>query len=158
VHGPEGSGNDAPEAPSARQSLYVRLLVPAAVGVAIWWALPGVPHDQTVIFALGEHSDRVSQLEVHWEKVGSDHSGQLTLNFPSAPAATKPAIQTTSSPLVATRETPTNVVRQFRLADGEYSFRVSARRADVSNERTEVTRQVTLDGNTLILRLEELTR
>lgn len=145
-------------APTTRRALYRRLLVLAAAGLLIWWVLPGVPHDQTVIFALGEQSARISQLDVHWERVGTDHAGQLTLNFPSAPAAPQGATDTTSAPRSPSWDTPSNVARQFRLADGEYSFHVSARRTGMSNGRTEVTRQVTLDGNTLILRLEELTR
>ena len=156
-------GSDEPiPAPSAPRSLLTRLLIPAVVGLLIWWVLPGVPHDQTVIFALGDGSTRVSQLEVHWEGTGSDHAGQVTLNFPSAPAAPPHASAATSAPTNAPdntpNHTPTQIAHQFRLPDGEYSFRISARRTGVSNRRTEVTRRVTLDGNTLILRLEELTR
>ena len=154
----EGSAAERHAAPTTRQSLYRRLLVLGAAGLLIWWVLPGVPHDQTVIFALGDQSARVSQLEVHWEKLGTDHAGQLTLNFPSAPAAPQGATEPTSALSSPSWDTPSNVARQFRLSDGEYSFRVSARRTGLSNGRTEVTRQVTLDGNTLILRLEELTR
>jgi hypothetical protein len=175
---PSGDGEVTPT--TARQSIYTKLLVAAAVGLLIWWALPGVPRDQTVIFALGEDSGRVSRLEIHWERVGTDHLGQVTLNFPGAPASPVRATGTTSAPEGApppdprdgsprdgavasasqssTRPTPQRIVHHFRLADGEYSFRISARRTGVANEQTEVTRRVTLNGNTLILRLEELTR
>lgn len=170
----EPSG-DEPE--PARPSIYTKLLVAAAVAAIIWWALPGVPREQTVIFALGEDSGLVSRLEVHWERVGTDHVGQVTLNFPSAPAPPQAAGGTTSEPEEAPppgsgdrsardgapvgafqSSTPQRIVHRFRLADGEYSFRISARRTGVADERTEVMRQVTLNGNTLILRLEELTR
>jgi hypothetical protein len=49
-------------------------------------------------------------------------------------------------------------VRQFRLANGEYEFRVAARLRTEAVERTEVTRRVTLEGNAVTLRLEELTQ
>jgi hypothetical protein len=49
-------------------------------------------------------------------------------------------------------------VRQFRLANGDYEFRVAARLHAEAVERTEVTRRVTLEGNTVTLRLEELTQ
>jgi hypothetical protein len=152
----EPSGDAELEPPPARQSIYKKLLVAAAVGLIIWWALPGVPRDQTIIFALGEDSSLVSRLEIHWERAGTDHSGQVTLNFPSAPASPERSGGTTSEP--EEPSAPRSIVHHFRLADGEYSFRISARRTGVADERTEVIRQVTLNGNTLILHLEELTR
>lgn len=101
-----------------------------------WRLLPHVPHDQTVIFALGDGAERIRQLEVQWRAEGRDHEGRLVLNFPVPPAA--------------------RVARQFRLAHGDYEFRVSAR--SDAGERTEATRRVTLEGNTVTLRLEELTQ
>ena len=173
----DGSDGAEPAAASARRSIYTKLLVAAAAGLVIWWALPGVPREQTVIFALGDGSSRVSRLEIDWERIGTEHVGQVTLNFPDAPAAPERTGDTTSAPeqapppgsargsgsvgaavSVSQSSTPHNVVHHFRLADGEYSFRVSARRTGVGSERTEVTRRVTLNGNTLILRLDELTR
>jgi hypothetical protein len=128
----------------ARRSPYIRILIGLAIGLVIWLLLPRLPRDQTVIFALGPDSERLAQLDVHWESVGSEsseHEGSVTLNFP-APTSGKP--------------TPERVVRQFRLVDGEYVFRVSGVRRGEVAQRTEVTRQVTLDGNAVTLRLEEL--
>ena len=102
-----------------------------------WRLLPRVPHDQTVIFALGNGAERVRQLEVQWRAEGQDHEGRLVLNFPSPPTA--------------------RVARQFRLAHGDYEFRVTAHLRSESDDRAEVTRRVTLEGNTVTLRLEELT-
>ncbi|HKO91632.1 MAG TPA: hypothetical protein VJU61_10790 [Polyangiaceae bacterium] len=117
---------------------YKRLLVGAAVAAGGWALLPNIPHDQTVIFALGRDAAQLSQLEVLWEAEGQEHEGRLLLNFEAAP--------------------PDHVVRQFRLADGEYEFRVAARRRDGASERTEVTRRVRLEGSTVTLRCEELTQ
>jgi hypothetical protein len=135
---------DGPRELPARRSPYIRILIGAAIGLVIWLLLPQLPRDQTVIFALGPASERLAQLEVQWESVGSEsreHEGSVTLNFP-APTSDEP--------------TPERVVRQFRLIDGEYVFRVSAVRRGEVAQRTEVTRQVTLDGNAVTLRLEEL--
>jgi hypothetical protein len=105
--------------------------------------LPNVPHDQTVIFALGPEAHRLSQLDVRWEAKGesSEHVGNITLNFP-APTRERP--------------TPERVVRELRLIHGEYEFRVSGVRRDGQARRTEVTRQVRLEGEPVTLRLEEL--
>jgi hypothetical protein len=103
-----------------------------------WQLLPHVPHEQTVIFALGAGSARVERLEVVWEAEGQPGEGRLVLNFPSS--------------------APERVVRQFRLANGEYEFRVVARLRSEAVERTEVARRVTLEGNAVTLRLEELTQ
>ena len=119
-------------------AVYKRLLVGAAVAALGWALLPHIPQDQTVIFALGRDAAKLSQLEVLWEAEGQEHEGRLLLNFDSA--------------------TPDHVVRQFRLADGEYEFRVAARRRDGSGGRTEVSRRVRLEGSTVTLRCEELTQ
>lgn len=114
------------------------------MGFVIWQLLPALPRDQTVIFALGPDSDRLAQLEVHWEATSgesSEHEGSVTLNFP-APTRDEP--------------TPERIVRQFRLVDGRYVFRVSGVHRGGVARRTELTRQVTLDGNAVTLRLEEL--
>lgn len=146
-------------APSARRSVYVRLLMTAVAALVVWRVLPGVPRDQTVVFALGDGSRRVAQLDVQWERRGTEHVGQLTLNFPrSAPAGTAGAGEATSAQAPSLHDTPARIVRQLRLAEGEYDFHVSARLGAVGGERTEVTRRVTLEGNTVTLRLEELTR
>ena len=135
---PGGVPPDASPAKSRFGAVYRRLLVGAAVAALGWAVLPKLPHEQTVIFALGRDAAKLSQLEVLWETEGQDHQGRLLLNFDSTP--------------------PDHVVRQFRLADGEYEFRVAARWRDKASERTEVTRRVTLEGNTVTLRLEELTQ
>ena len=111
-----------------------------AAGVALlaWQLLPHVPHDQTVIFALGGGAAKISQIEVLWEAEGQPGEGRLVLTFPTPP--------------------PERLVRQFRLANGEYEFRVAARLRSEAVERTEVTRRVTLEGNAVTLRLEELTQ
>lgn len=135
--------DEARELP-ARRSPYIRILIGAAIGLIIWLLLPRLPRDQTVIFALGRDSERLARLDVQWESVGSgsrEHEGSVTLNFP-APTSDEP--------------TPERVVRQFRLVDGEYVFRVSGVRRGEVAQRTEVTRQVTLDGSAVTLRLEEL--
>jgi hypothetical protein len=112
--------------------------VAAGVAVLGWQLVPHVPHEQTVIFALGQGAARVSRLEVVWEAEGQAGEGRLVLNFPEPP--------------------PERLVRQFRLASGDYEFRVAARLRGEAVERTEVTRRVTLEGNTVTLRLEELTQ
>ena len=119
-------------------AVYKRLLVGAAVAALGWAVLPKLPHEQTVIFALGRDVGQLSQLEVLWEAEGQDHEGRLLLNFDSTP--------------------PDHVVRQFRLADGEYEFRVAAHWRDRAGERTEVIRRVRLEGSTVTLRCEELTQ
>ena len=103
-----------------------------------WRLLPRVPHDQTVIFALGDGAAQVEQLEVQWRAEGQDHEGRLVLNFP-APSTSR-------------------VARQFRLANGDYEFRVTARLRSRGGDRVEATRRVTLEGNAVTLRLEELTQ
>lgn len=120
------------------RSPYKRILLVIGAMLIGWRLLPHVPHDQTVIFALGEGAERVRQLEVQWRAEGQDHEGRLVLNFPVPPTA--------------------RVARQFRLAHGDYEFRVSARLRSEGSERTEATRRVTLEGNTVTLRLEELTQ
>jgi hypothetical protein len=136
-----------PESPSEQQetrqvprlrSVYTRILVAAGVALLGWQLVPHVPHDQTVIFALGAGAARVSRLEVVWEAEGQASEGRLVLNFPVPP--------------------PERLVRQFRLAHGEYEFRVAARLRTEAVERTEVTRRVTLEGNPVTLRLEDLTQ
>jgi hypothetical protein len=127
-----------PSAAPRLSSAYKRILVAAGVALLGWQLVPHVPREQTVIFALGSGAGRVARLEVLWQAEGRDHEGRLVLNFP-APA-------------------PDRVVRQFRLADGDYEFRVSARLRTEKGERTEATRRVTLEGNTVTLRLEELTQ
>jgi hypothetical protein len=112
--------------------------VAAGVALLAWQLLPHVPHEQTVILALGAGAPRISQLEVSWEAEGQPGEGRLVLNFPAPP--------------------PERLVRQFRLANGEYEFRVAARLRTEVVERTEVTRRVTLEGNAVTLRLEELTQ
>lgn len=119
-------------------AVYKRLLVGATVAALGWSLLPKLPHEQTVIFALGRDAARLSQLEVLWVAEGQDHEGRLLLNFDSTP--------------------PDHVVRQFRLADGNYEFRVAARWRDRASERTEVTRRVRLEGSSVTLRCEELTQ
>ena len=120
------------------RSAYTRILVAAGVVLLGWQLVPRVPHHQTVIFALGKGAAQVAQLEVVWEAEGQPGEGRLVLNFPAAP--------------------PERLVRQFRLANGEYQFRVAARLRTETVERTEVTRRVTLEGNAVTLRLEELTQ
>ncbi len=129
-----GSERDRGAAP---RSAYLRILVVAAVGATLWFLMPGVPHDQTVIFALGANAGRLEQLEVSWEAAHSEHIGGLTLNFEQT--------------------APERVARQLRLPNGEYWFRARAQHRSERAERTEVVRRVTLDGSTLTLRLEELT-
>ena len=65
-----------------------------------------------------------------------DDEGKLILNFPVP--------------------TPGRVVRQFRMIDGPYAFRITAMHRDATRSRTELVRQVTLDGNSLTLNLDEL--
>ena len=110
----------------------------AAVALLVWQLLPHVPHEQTVILALGANAAQISRLEVVWEAEGQAGEDRLVLNFPTPP--------------------PERLVRQFRLANGEYEFRVAARLRSETVERTEVTRRVTLEGNAVTLRLEELTQ
>jgi hypothetical protein len=124
-----------PELP-ARRSLYGKLLIAGGAGLLLWLLVPRLPQDQTLVFALGPHADQVSRLEVQWEAIGNEHEGSLTLNFPTPPSE--------------------QVARQLRLANGEYTFHVSARRRDARSERAEVTRKVRLDGGTLILHVEDL--
>jgi hypothetical protein len=102
----------------------------------VWAVLPEVPHDQTIVFELGGSAASVEQLDVHWQSRASDHEGKLTLNFPAP--------------------TPGRVVRQFRMTDGPYAFRITAQHRDAIRNRTEVVRRVTLDGNSLTLHLDEL--
>lgn len=120
-----------------RRSLLLRLLIVPVVAGAVFWLFPGAPHDQTLIFSLGRGPAPIVRLDVTWESTAGGHEGGFTLNFPDA--------------------APERVVRQVRLADGEYAFHVSARRRGATPERTELTRRVTLNGSTLTLRLEELT-
>jgi hypothetical protein len=111
--------------------------------------MPRLPQDQTVIFALGPQAGRLSQLEVQWEAVGtqsSEHEGRVILNFP-APTAER---------ATPDRGTPERIVRQFRLANGEYAFRVSGVHRDALRPRTEVTRHLALEGKTVTLNLDEL--
>lgn len=128
---------EASRAPRIR-SAYTRILVTIGIVLLGWQLLPHVPHDQTLIFALGKGAPQIGQLEVMWEAEGREDEGRLVLNF------AEPA--------------PERVVRQFRLANGDYEFRVAARLRTEKVERTEVTRRVTLEGNTVTLRLEELTQ
>jgi len=71
-----------------------------------------------------------------WEAAGSEHEGKVVLNFPAP--------------------TPERVVRQFRMTDGSYAFRITAVHRDATQSRTELVRQVRLDGNSITLRLDEL--
>ena len=120
----------------ARRSPYTKLAFGVvAAGLAVW-LVPQVPHDQTIVFDLGQGAASVSQLDVHWEDESSEHEGKLTLNFPAP--------------------TPERVVRQFRMTDGAYAFRITAQHRDAIRNRTEVVRRVTLDGNSLTLHLDEL--
>jgi hypothetical protein len=121
----------------ARRSLLTRLLVGAAVAVLAVQLMPAIPHDQTIIFELGARASNVSSLEVYWEAEGAEHDGRVVLNFPAP--------------------TPERVVRQFRMTDGAYAFRITAVHRDATRSRTELVRQVRLDGNSSItLRLDEL--
>jgi hypothetical protein len=119
-----------------RRARYVKLLVGVVFAAAAAWVLPKVPHDQTIVFELGQNAASVSQLDVHWQSEADEHEGKLTLNFPAP--------------------TPERVVRQFRMTDGPYAFRITAQHRDAIRNRTEVVRRVTLDGNSLTLHLDEL--
>jgi hypothetical protein len=127
---------DDSAASPARRPLYSRLLVGAAVAGLFWLLAPRLPHDQTVVFELGEHARDIGRLDVQWESASGEHEGKLTLNFPAP--------------------TPERVVRQFRMTDGDYAFRITAVHRDATPSRTELVRQVTLDGNNITLRLDEL--
>jgi len=126
---------DSAQSP-ARRSLLTRLLVGAAVAALATQVLPVIPHDQTITFELGERAAGVSSLEVYWEAEGSEQDGKVVLNFPVP--------------------TPERVVRQFRMTDGSYAFRITAVHRDATRSRTELVRQVRLDGNSITLRLDEL--
>jgi len=129
---PAGDSSESP----AQRSILKRLLVGGAAAALFALMLPAVPHDQTIVFELGEHAANVSSLEVLWEAEGSEHEGKMLLNFPAP--------------------TPERVVRQFRMTDGSYAFRITAVHRDATRSRTELVRQVRLDGNSLTLRLDEL--
>jgi hypothetical protein len=133
-HNDEPAG-DSPESP-ARRSIVTRLLIGAALAALFASLLPAVPHDQTIVFELGERASDVSSLEVLWEAEGGEHEGKVVLNFPAP--------------------TPERVVRQFRMTDGSYAFRITAVHRDATRSRTELVRQVRLDGNSITLRLDEL--
>ena len=129
---PAGDSSESP----AQRSILKRLLVGGAAAALFALMLPAVPHDQTIVFELGEHAANVSSLEVLWEAEGSEHEGKMLLNFPAP--------------------TPERVVRQFRMTDGSYAFRITAVHRDATRSRTELVRQVRLDGNSITLRLDEL--
>jgi hypothetical protein len=126
---------DSPESPR-RRSIVTRLLVGGVAAALFASLLPAVPHDQTIVFELGARASDVSRLEVLWEAEGSEHEGKVVLNFPAP--------------------TPERVVRQFRMTDGSYAFRITAVHRDATRSRTELVRQVRLDGNSITLRLDEL--
>jgi hypothetical protein len=133
------SGDPPTEGPAqspARRPLYSRLLIGAAVAGLFWLLSPRLPHDQTVAFELGERARDIASLDIQWESANGEHEGKLTLNFPAP--------------------TPERVVRQFRMTDGDYAFRITAVHRDATPSRTELVRQVTLDGNNITLRLDEL--
>lgn len=127
-------GDDA-ESPW-RRSRYWKLLAGGLAAALVAWLLPQLPHDQTVVFELGAGAASVSQLDVHWQAEDGDDEGNVTLNFPAP--------------------TPGRVVRQLRMKDGRYAFRITAKHRDAIRNRTEVVRRVTLDGNSLTLNLDEL--
>jgi hypothetical protein len=137
VLAPRGSepAEDSSESP-ARRSIIKRLIIGGAAAAVVALLLPAAPHDQTIIFELGERAINVSSLEVLWEEAGSEHEGKVVLNFPAP--------------------TPERVVRQFRMTDGSYAFRITAVHRDATQSRTELVRQVRLDGNSITLRLDEL--
>jgi hypothetical protein len=136
VLAPSNDPDETTAEPPARRSPYVRVLIGGALAALVWAVLPAVPHDQTVVFALGKAAANVERLDVHWQTEDGQHEGKLTLNFPAP--------------------TPERVVRQFRMTDGAYAFRITALHRDALPNRTEVVRQVTLDGNSLTLNLDEL--
>ena len=131
----EPATGDSPQSP-ARRSIVARLLIGGAAAALFASLLPAVPHDQTIVFELGERASDVSSLEVLWEAEDSEHEGKVVLNFPAP--------------------TPERVVRQFRMTDGSYAFRITAVHRDATRSRTELVRQVRLDGNSITLRLDEL--
>jgi len=126
---------DSAESP-ARRAPYAKLVIGVVVATLVAWLLPEVPHDQTIVFELGRSASSVSQLDVHWQEEDGEHEGKLTLNFPAP--------------------TPERVVRQFRMTDGAYAFRITAQHRAAIRSRTELVRRVTLDGNSLTLNLDEL--
>ena len=117
-------------------SLNCSTVVVWITAALVAWLLPQLPHDQTVVFELGVGAASVSQLDVHWQAEDGDDEGNVTLNFPAP--------------------TPGRVVRQLRMKDGRYAFRITAKHRDAIRNRTEVVRRVTLDGNSLTLNLDEL--
>ena len=134
---PRSDDLDAEPAESpARRSIMLRVLFGVGATTLAWLLLPAVPHDQVVELELGKNASSVSRLDVHWEKEDGSHEGNVALNFPAP--------------------TPERVVRQFRMTDGDYAFRITAVHRDATQSRTEVVRRVTLDGNNITLRLDEL--
>lgn len=127
--------SDSAESP-ARRGPYAKLVIGAACAAFFAWISPQLPHDQTIVFELGKNAASVSQLDVHWREEDGEHEGKLTLNFPPP--------------------TPERVVRQFRMTEGAYAFRITAQHRAAIRNRTEVVRRVTLDGNSLTLHLDEL--
>jgi hypothetical protein len=127
----------------------IRILPRLALGVGaallVWVLLPGVPREQTLLLALGACAPRIVELSLGWKSLAHGHEGGLTLHHRSG--------------------APERIARQLRLVDGDYHVSVSARlRApagrdpgqSAGSERTETTRRVTLEGNTVTLRLPEL--
>jgi hypothetical protein len=127
--------DDSAESPALRLPYAKAVLGVVLAGLAAW-VLPQVPHDQTIVFDLGKSAASVSQLDVHWQAEDDEREGKLTLNFPAP--------------------TPERVVRQFRMTDGAYAFRITAQYRAANRNRTELVRRVTLDCNSLTLHLDEL--
>lgn len=114
----------------------LRLLLLLALALALWPISRSFPHEQTLLLKLGPESQRIVEISLGWSQ-DSQPLGGARLRFDSG--------------------APERVVQVLDLANGAYNFTFDLVKRDVdgSTVKTLLQRQVTLEGQTVTIYLEE---
>ena len=121
-----------------RKRLLRLLLVPAVLGVAVYFARVA-PKDQTVHYVLGDAAPRVEEVDARWAPgiaATGDWEREATFRYPPGKA-------------------PRIVTHEPRLPDGDYTVEIDIVASNEAHEKNEIVvrKHVTLSGGALSIEL-----